>query len=67
MHRAFDRGLLSIDQDYRVIISSGIIEDVQHTYSIKQLAGKQIHLPPSTKYYPAQENIAWHREHVFKG
>lgn len=66
MHRAFDRGMLSIDSDYRIIISSGIIEDVTHAYSIKQLAKKPIHLPPSSKYYPAQENIAWHREHVFK-
>ena len=67
MHRAFDRGLLSVDEDYRIIISSGIIEDAQHVYSIKQLGGKRIHLPPATQYYPSQENIAWHRENVFKG
>nr|WP_294901080.1 HNH endonuclease [uncultured Pedobacter sp.] len=67
MHRAFDRGLLSIDENYRLLVSSGIIEDPEHHYSITKLDGKQINLPPGEKYYPAQENLAWHRENVFKG
>ncbi len=66
MHRAFDRGLLSIDQDYRIIISSGVIEDAQHVHNIKQLEGKRINLPLGQQYYPSQDNMAWHRENIFK-
>jgi putative restriction endonuclease len=67
MRRAFDRGLLSIDENYRLLVSSGVIEDPAHDYSINKLDGKPIHLPPGAQYYPAQEKLAWHREHVFKG
>jgi hypothetical protein len=29
MHRAFDRGLLSIDENYRLLVSPGVIEDLR--------------------------------------
>ncbi len=67
IQRAFDRGLLSIDPDYRIVISSEIIEDTLHVYSLKQLEGKQIHLPSGEQYYPSQENMSWHRANVFNG
>ena len=66
MHRAFDRGLLSVDNQYRIIVSSGVIEDGQHIYNIKQLEGRPIQLPSNSKYYPDHEKINWHRENVFK-
>lgn len=66
MHRAFDRGLLSVDNHYRIIISSGIIEDEEHVYGIKQLDGRRILLPSNAQYYPDQQNLTWHRENVFK-
>ncbi|WP_304063186.1 HNH endonuclease [Pedobacter glucosidilyticus] len=67
MHRAFDRGLLSIDENYKILVSPAIIEDAEHVYSINKLEGKQIHLPPGERYYPAHENLKWHRENIFKG
>lgn len=66
MHRAFDRGLLSIDNNYSIIISSGIIEDEEHIYGIKQLKGSPVILPTNSQYYPDKENLIWHRENVFK-
>lgn len=66
MHRAFDRGLLSIDENYRLLVSSGIIEESQNAYSISKLEGKPIYLPHGKQYCPAQENLEWHRENVFK-
>jgi putative restriction endonuclease len=67
MHRAFDRGLLSVDENYKLLVSPAIIEDAEHVYSITKLEGKQIHLPPGERYYPAQDNLKWHRENIFKG
>ncbi|TDQ79764.1 HNH endonuclease [Sphingobacterium yanglingense] len=66
LHRAFDRGLVSIDEDYLVIVSSHIEELEDHPYSLVRLAGKQIILPHQAQYYPSQENLAWHRSEVFK-
>ena len=65
MHRAFDRGLLSLDDNYRVMVSDSF-KETDNVYSLKQYAGMQIHLPNEIHYLPHQENLAWHREHIFK-
>lgn len=67
LHRAFDRGLVSVGEDYTIIVSAHIDELVDHPYSLSKLNGKSILLPQVNRYYPSQENLAWHRENVFKG
>ena len=67
MHRAFDRGLLSIDDNYRIVVSEHLTEDKKHPYALSALNGKQIILPQQQNHYPAQEALAWHRSEVFKG
>ena len=66
MHRAFDRGLLSIDENYRILVSDHLTEDKTHPYALTQLNGKKIVLPKEQNHYPAQEALAWHREEIFK-
>lgn len=66
LHRAFDRGLISIDADYRVLISAHLIENTSHPYGLKQLSGAEIRLPLGEQYYPEQENLEWHRINIFK-
>jgi len=61
LHRAFDRGLISIDEHYRVIICSKFTEPVLSTHSLWQFEGQPINLPNTEKFYPAQENLALHR------
>lgn len=60
LHRAFDRGLLSIDEDYRVVLQP-FAENENNIYSIKQFAGKEILLPKEKEYMPLQENLVRHR------
>lgn len=67
MHRAFDRGLLSIDENYRILVSNHLTEDTTHPYALTQLKGKKIILPKEQNHYPTQEALAWHRGDVFKG
>jgi putative restriction endonuclease len=67
LHRAFDRGLISIDTDYRVLISAHLIENADHPYGLKQLGGTEIRLPQGERYYPGRDNLEWHRGNVFKG
>lgn len=60
LHRAFDRGLITINDDYVVRISPGVTE-VDSAYSLKQFEGKQMNLPAKQQHYPLQENFEWHR------
>lgn len=59
LHRAFDRGLISLDTAYRVLVKP--FKEQENFYSIKQFEGRQILLPNSKHYFPAQENLAVHR------
>lgn len=65
LHRAFDRGLISIDDNYHVIISNTFREE-ESIYGIKIFEGRQITLPNSSNHYPNLENFRWHRENVLK-
>jgi len=66
LHRAFDRGLISIDDNYKIIISDKFKEENQSQYSIIQFKNKEIYLPENSKFYPSLENIKWHRENIYK-
>ena len=66
IHRAFDRGLITIDEDYKIIISSNFEEDLNNPFSLKKFDNKKILLPFKKLYAPKKENLLWHNEHVFK-
>lgn len=66
LHTAFDKGLVSIDDHFRILVSSQISENTEHPYSLAQLRQKKIMMPFGLKHYPNIENIRWHREHIFK-
>ena len=65
LHRAFDRGLVSVNSDYKVMVSNSFTEHSTDG-SIKPYAGKLIVLPVQNTYYPSLENLQWHRENIFK-
>ena len=67
LHRAFDRGIISIDNNYKVIVSEAFNEEIFNPYGIKQLAGKRLLLPKDRKYYPDIANFEWHRGERFLG
>jgi len=64
LHRAFDRGLITINTDYIVRVSRAIREK-ESPYSLSQFDGKRIILPNEYKYYPSVENLTWHRKERF--
>ncbi|HEV7351254.1 HNH endonuclease [Telluribacter sp.] len=67
LHRAFDKGAISIDTKYRVMVSPTFVENEKSTYSLKSVAGKQIELPKEERYLPDPEALDWHRNSIFKG
>lgn len=64
LHRAFDRGLMSITPDYRVCISDSFIEE--GSYSLKQFADRKIALPTNENYWPNRENLERHGVNIFR-
>jgi putative restriction endonuclease len=67
MHRAFDRGLIAVDDNYQILVSKAIKDDMEHPYSFSLLENRQLILPHNEQYFPSLENLAWHRKEVFKG
>lgn len=65
LHRAFDRGLITINEYFKVEVSTSFVES-SSLYSIKNLAEKSINLPERIDYYPLIANLQWHRENIFK-
>jgi putative restriction endonuclease len=67
LHRAFDKGAISIDNEYRVTVSPTFVENETSQYSLKALSKKQIKLPKDERFIPDLEAFARHRKHTFKG
>ena len=65
LHRAFDRGLIGIDENYRVTVSNLFIED-KSKYGIKAFDGMNIILPINKTHYPNIENLTWHQKNTFR-
>lgn len=65
LHRAYDRGLITITEEYIVRISPTITE-VDSPFSLKQFEGKQISLPQQIHHFPSPQNLAWHRKETFR-
>lgn len=61
LHRAFDRGLIAVNDEYRVIISKSFKED-ESSYVIKNFENQVIRLPKYQRYHPLMKNFQWHRE-----
>jgi putative restriction endonuclease len=62
LHRAFDRGLISISDDYTILINRNFVENQKSVFNLAQFAGKQIFLPFAEDLYPDLGNIAVHRK-----
>jgi hypothetical protein len=65
--RAFDRGLLALDTDFRVMVSARLrdgIAEVPLPCSLDSVGGRQISIPE--RFPPDAAAVAYHREHVFQ-
>ncbi|WP_165021482.1 HNH endonuclease [Dysgonomonas sp. ZJ279] len=66
LHRAFDRGHLTIDESYKVVVANNVEENTDNSSSLKQFENKTIILPNNLSHYPKADNLLWHNENVFK-
>jgi putative restriction endonuclease len=66
-HWLFDRGFWSISDDYRVIVSNNHFDECgDASLLLKRRAGTELLLPRDRHYWPARQNLAWHRQKRFK-
>jgi len=65
--RAFDRGLITIDENYQIEISKEVksteIESNLHKIGLIEIEGQKITLPK--KFNPDKEALAYHRDNIF--
>ena len=66
LHRAFDNGLITIDTDYRIIVSKKFLENNTSTHSIRQFNAKELILPENKLFRPRKDVLQWHNENVFE-
>ena len=65
-HWLFDRGLLTLDDSYRVMISPSIEEEMPRG-AVTRFRKKEICLPREEEKRPSELAIEWHREKVYVG
>ena len=61
LHKCFDEGLISFNNDYKLIISKNITDSELLKY-LKPYQGKKIKLPFKKEYYPDKNLLSLHRK-----
>jgi len=67
LHALFDKGYMTITPDLRVEVSRKIKEEFENGRDYYRHQGGTIRLPRKSSDAPAQEFLAWHNTHVFRG
>lgn len=62
LHRAFDRGLISISNNKKVILNLNFIENKHSPLNLSQFEGQEIQLPNNIEFFPSLENFKHHRK-----
>ncbi len=60
-HRAFDRGLIAISDNYRVLVHPQL-KDYNPPSGIRQYENSEIHLPGDERFYPSVKSLREHRK-----
>ena len=60
--KAFDRGLITFDNNYRTVLSNSI-KNIENNRLLLEIQGKRLDLPE--KFYPSQEFLEYHRNNIF--
>ncbi|MEZ0483291.1 HNH endonuclease [Fibrella aquatica] len=67
LHTAFDRGMIGVDDRFRVLVSPAIAENPTSPYNLRQFHNQPLRLPFGDLHYPNREAFAWHLRERFRG
>lgn len=66
LHTAFDRGMIGIDEQLRVVVSPLLADNPISAYNLTQFHGKPLQLPFGEVHYPKVEHFRWHMQERFR-
>lgn len=64
-HWSFDKGLFSIEDNYKMIVSTNFEESGNEAFLLRSLQAKEIYLPREKPFRPSLTMIRWHRQNTF--
>lgn len=64
-HWAFDNGLISIDDNFCLLVSNNFEESGNEMFAFHKLKTQKILLPKQETFFPLLEIIQWHRKNCF--
>ena len=65
-HKLLDSGVLTLSEDYRIVLSDSIYDPDPENSFIKEHQKREIRLPRNRNHFPSINYIRWHRKEVFK-
>ncbi len=65
-HWSFDKGLMSVGKKYEVLVSKRVSIEQNYPGHILTLTDRPIFTPDKEKFWPAQDNLHWHRRNTFR-
>jgi len=66
IHKCFDEGLITINQEFKIVLSSKITDPELLNY-LSKYNGVKIKLPIKKEFYPDKKLLLLHKDEVFKG
>jgi putative restriction endonuclease len=67
LHRLFDRGYVTVDEDLRFVVSHRLRADFENGRSYYGLHGKRLALPTDPRMKPDDTALDWHRQTSYLG
>jgi len=64
-HWSYDEGLMSVDRNYHVMISAAVKNDQNLPGHMLTLSDRPVFRPSESRFWPDQDNLAWHRRERF--
>jgi putative restriction endonuclease len=65
-HWAFDKGLFSLSENYRIAVSSIVSKADTTNFNLAEYSNEIISLPKSEIIYPHPSALDWHRRNIFQ-
>lgn len=65
-HWSFDEGLMSVDKNYEVLVSSEVRQDSNFSGHMETLTGRGIFKPTSSRYWPDKKRLEGHQKMIFR-
>lgn len=67
IHSVFDAGYVTIDDQYRFVVSGRVKKEFNNGNEYRRLHGTPLSMPIALLDRPDREALRWHNENVFRG